>query len=976
MMNRGIMQRQMFARGGAAGFPDLSGDGQITQKDILMGRGVKMQMGGEPLAAQQMAAQQVTPDQAAQMPMEAAVGEAQQMGIDPGMMEQFIGQIGQGYSDLDNAESYEEVMNMMRGDEASLDERYSELADMVGEEDARQTPESVLTLVQPVMMMAEVDQGIGGLAQDQMQGSVEGDMAGGIMSTVNMGQEVPTSGNFNQGGQPVAMAQGGAVQYFQPGGVALPDSRLGQLYGEKQAIYKNILGADDAQRAFDEQRRMTQAQMLFDIAQGGLAFATPGDRQMSPAERLAEAFQPVLGNIGARAGELQKFKQAQEAEQRALNLQALGAAESALSQEKQAESAMKLADAERAWKTAENAESRAFELIKLDKQFAFTKQQNESDQDFQTRLADRKLAMQLTIAELQGAQTESQIQLRAQLQQELARLNNEFQLTIQSNQFDFTQSERMAAQDFTTSLTAQKFANDKAILALQNDNTKEAIELRNQLEQDNLRLQSELRKNEGKVSFEQQLQRDGILNGYQLSQMEKGHGFNMELAKHREVLSRESQALQNEFTAAQAVLDRAQRENLQLSDQEFRRQMQEEMQKFTSDQSEIDRAIAAAQRKIDNAFTAAADARGERQLDLAVAAQELDEKYKLGSLALDELAANATKLGSEAKTATINYLTNDARLDAYANGTLQDKTTFDQLVLDYLNPDNNKVWNADLGAYVQGSTPQLADKVLQAIKAGDQAFYNRIIKMADPSLKSQVATGDTKKLNTLANANAQNSDIINSDGTLNPDSQAWTLTRPNRFNPETPYAQVIGLSRLYPGLVTMASEGYAELKGGVPTEAATAHKEAQKDLTALANDMLTFSSQLQEDRMLKFVQQLIEKESEALRPGGLLLRTDADAKATLEALIDGFAQGIQEEASKLPEYGGDSSFYTEKQVTSARSRVNKMKVFVNELLAFRKAFGAPVTSSTVTETGGDQSLSTAKSQIRTMMKQNTDPSKE
>ena len=39
MMNRGIMNRQMFRQGGAA-FPDLSGDGQVTQKDILMGRGV------------------------------------------------------------------------------------------------------------------------------------------------------------------------------------------------------------------------------------------------------------------------------------------------------------------------------------------------------------------------------------------------------------------------------------------------------------------------------------------------------------------------------------------------------------------------------------------------------------------------------------------------------------------------------------------------------------------------------------------------------------------------------------------------------------------------------------------------------------------------------------------------------------------------------------------------------------------------
>ena len=51
MMNRSVMERQMFKAGGAA-FPDLSGDGKITQKDVLMGRGVQfMEMGGPPIAA-------------------------------------------------------------------------------------------------------------------------------------------------------------------------------------------------------------------------------------------------------------------------------------------------------------------------------------------------------------------------------------------------------------------------------------------------------------------------------------------------------------------------------------------------------------------------------------------------------------------------------------------------------------------------------------------------------------------------------------------------------------------------------------------------------------------------------------------------------------------------------------------------------------------------------------------------------------
>ena len=82
--------------------------------------------------------------------------------------------------------------------------------------------------------------------------------------------------------------------------------------------------------------------MLFDIARGALAFATPGDA-MSPAERLAQVAQPVLGNIGARAGELQKFKQGQEQEQRALKLRALESAERTYDAEIAASDALALA---------------------------------------------------------------------------------------------------------------------------------------------------------------------------------------------------------------------------------------------------------------------------------------------------------------------------------------------------------------------------------------------------------------------------------------------------------------------------------------------------------------------------------------------------------------------------------------------------------------------------------------------------------
>ena len=58
------------------------------------------------------------------------------------------------------ADDYEGIMNALRGDQRSTKERRSELAQHVGEKDANQTPDSVLTLVQPLFeAMSVAEQG-------------------------------------------------------------------------------------------------------------------------------------------------------------------------------------------------------------------------------------------------------------------------------------------------------------------------------------------------------------------------------------------------------------------------------------------------------------------------------------------------------------------------------------------------------------------------------------------------------------------------------------------------------------------------------------------------------------------------------------------------------------------------------------------------------------------------------------------------
>lgn len=454
MMNRNLMNRQMFRDGGAA-FPDLSGDGKVTQKDILIGRGVvPMQEGGVPVPTLsrediQLFLQnypdylennslfdergvvrpevmqevqrlkeanvtysdplrpapsapafvpipsrppQVSPEQlqdflrnnpdyleqegsvygddgnvnpevlapqpvygmqeggmapmamAPQGMMPAAppaempeMAQAQQAGMDPAILEQMLSQASQGIMALDEAEDYEQVMNSMRETDATIEERRMELADIVGEQDAQQTPESVLTLVQPVMMMAKVDEGIGGLAQGAMTEPVTGDMAGGIMSTVNMGaEEGPAPVNFNQGGV-VGMRMGGdpfaafsapSFNRIDPYSNILKASQpedVDTLYTKNLDRLLNVIGDPTAKNKENEDFR--KAQILFSIAKSAAAFASPKEKRMSPAENLALSTGIFLEDAKKIISEAQEDKTEKDQQMQQIRLAALQGAQ-------------------------------------------------------------------------------------------------------------------------------------------------------------------------------------------------------------------------------------------------------------------------------------------------------------------------------------------------------------------------------------------------------------------------------------------------------------------------------------------------------------------------------------------------------------------------------------------------------------------------------------------------------------------------
>ena len=486
MMNRGVMDRQMFARGGAAGLPDFNKDGKITRADVLIGRGVELKQEGG--VAGMMPANMPAPQE---QPIPTGGGQA----MDPQVLEGVLAAAEQEIGNLDEAEDFETIMNTIRGDEASVEERYQELAGIVGEEDAMQTPESVLTLVQPAIVMGAVDQGIGGLAQEEMTQPVQGAMAQGIMSTVAPPQPAapgpemmggPPPVNFNQGGlvrrgdnQPVKMMQAGGDPFADAQG------RLGELARERMAVREGLIG-DPAGR-LQEQKDLTKSQMLFDIANTALAFAAPMQGEtagLSAAERLAMAAQQTQlpQTIGARAAQLGEFKTGLAKEKQALQLAALGSAETALA-----------------------AEAKAAEDVKLQ--------------------------------QLRGAQDLAKLNLENKLDTALQTSLKQMGITADSSLEDQKQANRVALKNVEQ-------GNNVAIEQLKATGRQSDLVLANELEQENIILRGNIK-----------LGQMGVANEYDLAKMDKSHEQATELNNTNNALQEKLSGLDREVSERRLALD-------------------------------------------------------------------------------------------------------------------------------------------------------------------------------------------------------------------------------------------------------------------------------------------------------------------------------------------------------------------------------------------------------------------------------------
>jgi len=196
---------------------------------------------------------QTTPEQEAEM---------------EGTLAEIAGGLQSMNDDIDNAEDYVGIMNAIRGDDQSIEQRRSELAGYIGKEDAGKTPESALTLIQPSLTLLDsadqssqeeggaiADDGIMSMlgelgGQGAMQGAADAMQGGQPMQAPGQGEAMA---RMAMGEQPVMRQSGSSAEGETtfPSGMNLATLKTLQglvpqatTYDQNLKYYKDVLGSD------------------------------------------------------------------------------------------------------------------------------------------------------------------------------------------------------------------------------------------------------------------------------------------------------------------------------------------------------------------------------------------------------------------------------------------------------------------------------------------------------------------------------------------------------------------------------------------------------------------------------------------------------------------------------------------------------------------------------------------------------------
>jgi hypothetical protein len=864
-MNRSVMQRQMFAGGGAAGLkPIPAGNRGLPNlpENVRNNMGY-MAEGGDPMmmpeAAQGIMA--TAPAMGAPSPEILAQEGANMM--DPNALAGMIeGAEASGFSDPEAAGSFEEMMNSVSGEDKSAEERRSDLASIVGPEDASQTPESVLALVTPVVELALVDQGIGPMAQEQMNTPVEGDMGQGIMTmaangNMGVGNEPPV--NFNLGGEvrrrgdedpvPVFM-NGGPVQYFAPENknrVATVEPMMDyqQKVGETAEALLPTFQAFMPTKSAEERKEALQSDILFDIANTALAFAAPmqGEKEgMSAAERLAMAAQQtkLLPTISARTAASRKEAAEADTAAKTAALQGALGLETARLKQVGAERVTSLKEAQ------ENARTL--------KTLSFKKQEGMSERAHKTALANQKTKLEQYLQTLKGKQDLESIAARATYEDLLQKLKGEQEL----NQIGVKHENNLEA--INTEIIGRK---DVA-----NINNIASMERKIKDIESNEKITDKNNATKQLISNEKN-NTDKLINQNNIEQKNR----RLEFDKVRETNLVADRRAKNQQAIAELDLDKVTeaRKTLEgLRDYELKKaEGERDQQKIALIEKELNE-VKIAETQIKK-FSA--EKRAENDVNvLAFKNKELNKlvQYRKKSNELksemNQITRSNNVINQQLKEKELTLKKHKAQLEVFGTG-LEGRTlnivTDAKRFTDYANGANDPQFETAIQNYVAKTTD---------IKG--ETTEKELPPYLQDVLKQRLQNGLTIPNIPLSKLNLSKAEM-ESFGPISEEKGNAAVTK--IIDPNVDLTDATGfLSSLKSGMRFLAGQA-SELgmgSGDIFKETST----GRKMLNALANSTERFIREATNDRL--DVQSLARLQKELVRPSGL--RTDADALAQLE----------------------------------------------------------------------------------------------
>ena len=729
MMNRALLQRQMFANGGAAvpnkfkGFSKLPEDVQMKMNPELA---KKYEEGG-------VAGLMSQPDMAA-MPM----GSTQEA-VDPAVLETALQGASEEVGDLEQAGDFKSMMDQFSGEEKSEEERRDDLASIVGPEDAAQTPDSVLALVTPVVQISMLDQGIAPMAQEAMDTPVEGDMAGGIMSMTGAGNEPPV--NFNQGGEVLRRGDEDPVKFFSLGGASAEitpmtdfDLDLGADIAKLQPVFAKYMKGTDP----EVRKRNLQSDILFDIANTALAFSAPmqGEKAgLSPVQRLAMATQQtqLLPKIQQRTA---KSLAEAKAEEKAPLTAAINTA-----------TQLGLEKLKQTGKERLTVFDTATQLLKQSRELTSKKALQEDAQEYglnlqkskfglqtlldkinaglkfkyDSKLADQKLEAEKELKAVQAKIDENQIEIK---HQNLVKIENQKLAGNKELQEmkDISAMARTNADNTTKIGIAASNNQTKKEIASENNNVKRII-ADNKLKLDKERLDFNKVQEENKVnqlSISNSLNADKFNLDVQKLEAEKLKNF---LANERakEAGFRDSRRIR----LAEKRLEDIDRATLQFNKFKFLTGNELEKAKFEFNKMQEENKV-----RYQNEQLIVSQRLAGIKANLAALEQS--------KFTFEKQAADLDKFGKTLDARTLSYISSQSILNDYAKGeNNQTSNEINALVTQYISPTPR--WDEATKSFVV-RTNKLPQEFLNAVKQRSQISGANL-----PTGLEEVKTGDKKE---------------------------------------------------------------------------------------------------------------------------------------------------------------------------------------------------------------------------------------